>query len=81
MAFEDIDREDREEWLISPVTAAFVQEIMMFRARAVVDLVDQIKSVHGSEPMRLQHIGGKLAVVDELLAMLGLRKQIDRMEG
>jgi len=74
MSFFDVERDDREEWLHHPVTTAFVELIMHERAAAVVDLVDQIKSAAGTDPMRLQHVGGRLAAVDELLHILGYRK-------
>jgi hypothetical protein len=65
--FRTLPADDREEWRASPVTEAFYAAVMADRTREVINLVDAVKSV-GAD--RIEHIGGKLAAYDEILALI-----------
>ena len=73
MDFQRVEKDDKEDWLNHPVTDAFMNHVMRERANCVLWLVDTIKTGDEISLPRLQHIGGRLAAVDELLGLLERR--------
>lgn len=72
--FEKLDKEVLDDWREHPATKAFYAHILNDRAHGVIDLIDSIKAVGSPGYERLQHIGGRIAAVDEILRTMSRSK-------
>lgn len=67
MRFDDIDKETRSDWLNDPTTEAFLRMLVEDRTDAVNRMVEVIKDPTADPISRLEHIGGRLAAIDDVI--------------
>lgn len=65
--FDSLSPEERAEWRSDPVTEAFLRTLVDDRRTAMERLAELVKGEAGVSRPRLEHVGGQLYIVDDIL--------------